>query len=181
MMSPFEPIGDRARWRILYDMLQLVPTNGILTYDRMAEALDLHPESDRHIIQMAMRRAAREHEVVDKRAVDVVPNKGYRVVTAPEHMGLARRQQRRSSRALKAGHSKVVNVDLSNLDPEARKAFEVVARAFAAQMDFNRRIDIRQRRLEEALSTIDERHVRSEEEIAELRRRLEQLEQRNQD
>ncbi len=176
-MSPFESIGDRARWRLVYeDILVKKPVGGIVTYDEMGEALDLDPEGDRHAIQMAMRRAARELEQVDKHAVDAVPNKGYRIIEAVEHMQLARRQQRKSHHALQAGHSKVVNVDLTALDPETRQAFEVVARAFAAQMDFNRRIDIRQRRLEGALSTILERHDRSEEEIAALKERLERLE-----
>jgi hypothetical protein len=175
-MPPFEPVGDRPRWQVVYELLRQTETNDVLTYDTMGAALGLHPDADRHPIQMAMRRAAREHEQVDKRAVEAVPNKGYRVVRPPEHMQLARRQQRRSTRALRSGHSKVVNVDLSGLDPDTRQAFEVVARAFAAQMDFNRRMDVRHRRLEEALTSMDQRHERSEEEIAELRRRLERLE-----
>lgn len=175
-MAAFQPSGEQARWRTLYDLLQSTPVDGMLTYKRMAEALDLHPEDDRHAIQMAMRRAARELEEHDKHAVDVVPNHGYRVVKAPEHMMLAKRQQRRSSRALKRGHSKVTNVDLSQLDPDTRQAFEVVARAFAAQMDINRRLDIGQRRLKESLDSMTQRQDRSDEEIRRLRERLDRLE-----
>lgn len=175
-MAAFRPLADQARWRTVYEMLCKTATDSVLTYEAMGDALGLDPEVDRHQIQMAMRRAAQEHEENDKRAVDAEPNQGYRVVRAPEHMQLARRQQRRSARALRSGHSKVVNVDLAGMDTDTRQAFEVVARAFAAQMDFNRRIDVRQRRLEDALSSMDQRHERSEEEIAELRRRLEALE-----
>lgn len=175
-MPPFEPVGELPRWRVLYDLLVLVPTDGILTYDRMAEALGLDAATDRHAIQMAMRRAARELLEQDRRAVDVVPNRGYRVVKAPEQMTLAKRQQRRSSRALKRGHDQVTHVDLSQLDPDTRGAFEVVARAFAAQMDINRRLDIGQRRLREAVESVTERQDRSDEEIARLRERLERLE-----
>lgn len=176
-MSPFEPLGTRSRWRIIYeDVLTTRDHGSVVTYAELGKALDLDPDDDRHTIQMAVRRAAREYEEEDKRALDAVPNVGYRVVQAAEHMALARRQQRRSHRALRAGKSKVDNVDLAALDPEARKAFEVVARAFAMQMDFNRRMDIRQKRLEDTTKAVTERQDRSDAEIARLRERLERLE-----
>lgn len=175
-MNAFLPTGDTARWRVLYELLRATEIDGVLTYDQMAAALNLDPVTDRHSIQMAMRRAAKEHEEVDKRSIDVVPNTGYRVVQPRENLGLARRQQRRSNRALARGHSKAVNVDLSSLDPETRKALEMVGRAFAVQMEFNRRTDVRQARLEEALATVNRRVERSEEEYAELKARLERLE-----
>jgi len=177
-MSPFDPIGDRARWRIVYDdILVHKPVNGIVTYEEMGEALALHPDDDRQAIQMAMRRAAQELEEIDKHAVDSVPNKGYRIVEAVEHMQLARRQQRKSRTALRSGRSKVVNVDMSGMDPEVRKAFETMAVAFSMMMDLNRRFTVRQDRLEKVVSSIVERHDRSEGEIAALKARLERLEQ----
>lgn len=177
-MSPFDPIADRARWRIVYeDILVHKPINGIITYLEMAEALGLHPDDDRHAIQMAMRRAARELEEVNKHAVDSIPNKGYRIVEAAEHMQLARRQQGRSRTALRSGRSKVVNVDVTSMDPAVRKSFETMAVAFGMMMDLNRRFNVRQDRLEQAVSSIAERHARSDKEIAELRARLDRLEQ----
>lgn len=175
-MATFEPVGSQARWRVVYELLRNTETDSILTYEELGKALDLDPTDDRHAIQMAMRRAALEHEEVDKRAIDAVPNVGYRIVQPPEHVMLARRQQKRSSRALARGYSKAVNVDLSKLDPETRRVVEVIARGFAMQMDFNRRTDVRQKRLEEALATVSRRIERTEEEHAALRARLERLE-----
>lgn len=175
-MSPFEPAGDTARWRVLYDLLAERTIGDILTYDAMAAALDLDPLKDRHTIQVAMRRAAKELERENKHAVEAVKNTGYRIVEPEEHLRLARQQQRKSSRALVRGHSKVVNVDLSGVDPEVRNAFQVVASAFAMQMEFNRRTDIRQKRLEESLDAVREKSTRTDEEVAELRARLERLE-----
>jgi len=176
-VSPFNPIGDVARWRTLYALLVTVPTDGVLTYEDMAGALDLHPGDDRHTIQMAVRRAAKEHEAKDKRAIESVPNVGYRVVQVQEHLRLARSQQKRAGKALVRGHSKVVNVDFNDMPAEIRKSFETVAHAFAMQMDFNRRFDVRQRRLEDTLSAFTERSQRTESEVAELRERLARLEQ----
>lgn len=176
MTTPFEPIGDTARWRVLYhELLKSTSHGDLITYDAMGNMLDLDPEADRHAIQMAVRRAARELLEADKLALDAVPNQGYRVVQASEHMELARRQQRRSHRALSRGHKTVVNVDFSGMEPEVRKAFDVMASAFAMQMDFNRRIDVRQRNLESATKAVTARQDRTEEELAELRERLDRI------
>jgi len=178
-MSPFEPAGETARWRILYAALQERSVDDVITYETMAELLELDPADDKHTIQVAMRRAAIELEKVDKHAVEAVVNVGYRIVEPEEHLRLAKGQQRRSSRALARGQSKVVNVDLSNVDPEVRQAFQVVASAFAMQMEFNRRTDIRQKKLEESLDAVRETSTRTEEEVAELRERLDRLERRD--
>ena len=175
-MTPFEPVKEVARWRILYELLKPAQVNDVITYEQMGEALELDPRKDRHVIQMAMRRAAKEFERVNKHAVDSVKNVGYRVVQPVEHLHLARKQQRKAGRALESGHSKAINVDFNEVDGETRKAFEVVARAFAMQMDFNRRFDVRQKRLEEVVESVEARTNRSEEEIAELKRRLARLE-----
>lgn len=175
-MSPFEPAGETARWRILYELLSGCDVDQVVTYEQMAEALELDATADRHMMQVAMRRAAIELEKVDRHAVEAVINVGYRVVEPEEHLRLAKGQQRKSSKALARGHSKVVNVDLSDVDPEVRKAFQVVASAFAMQMEFNRRTDVRQKKLEDALDSVREKSVRTDEEVAELRARLERLE-----
>jgi hypothetical protein len=176
-VSPFVPAGEQARWRIIYGLLQPLQVDDVLKYETIGAALDLDPVADRHTIQMSMRRAAREYEVEDSRALDTIPNVGYRVVATPEHLVLARRQQKRAGRALARGHSKVIHVDLAHVDPEVRTAFQVVAQAFAMQMDMNRRLTGRQDKLERAVKDIAGRSERSESEVAELRARLERLEQ----
>lgn len=179
-MNAFKPIGEQARWRIVYGLLRKAATGSVVTYEAIGGALALDPDNDRHAIQMAMRRAAREHEVEDRRAVDVVPNEGYRVVEAREHLTLARRHQKKASRSLARGQSKAVHVDLSGVDPDVRHALEVTAQAFALQMDFNRRFAVRQSRLEQAVQEITgvqaEDRQRSEAEVAKLRERIERLE-----
>jgi hypothetical protein len=176
-VTPFVPKGEQARWRIIYGLLRKLTVDDVLSYEQIGEALELDPIADRHTIQMAMRRAARELETEDKHAIDVIPNQGYRIVPAPEHLVLAKRQQKRAGKALARGHSKVVNVDLEGVDPQIRTALQVVAQAFAMQMDMNRRLSGRQDKLERAVKEIAGRSERSEGEVAELRARLERLEQ----
>ena len=177
---PFQPIGEQARWRTIYRMLRQVPVNGILTYQQLGDALGLHPDNDRSTIQSAFRRASWEHEQADNRSTDAIPGTGYRIVEVPENLGLARRQQKRSSRALVRGHSKAIHVDLNGAEPQVRRALEIIGQGFALQMDFNHRFDVRQGRLEQAISEITDTQVldrkRTDEEIADLRDRLRRME-----
>lgn len=181
-MSPFKPARERARWRLIYEMLAARKVGDVLTYDEMGEALELDPVKDRTVMQLAMRRAAQELETVNKHAVDAITNKGYLIVQPEEHLGLAKRHQRRASKQLVRGHSKVTNVDFNGMEPETRKAFEVVAHAFAQQREFISRIDVRQKDLEEAVAAVtrqtEEQAQRTDEEIEELRARLRRLEEK---
>lgn len=175
-MDHFKPKGSRARWKPVYELLQNTNTNDVLTYDEIGKVLELDPLTDRMAIRSALYRAAKELEEVDKRAVTVVPNRGYRVAEPKEHVVLARKQHKRSTKALQRGHSKAVNVDMSKLDPEARKALEIVASAFAQQMDFNKRMERRLTERDQVLDSIVEKQERSEEQSSEVLQRLRELE-----
>lgn len=175
-MGNFEPAGERARWKYLYELLCCTNDGDVVTYQEMADALEMDPEADRQAIRGAWYRAAKEHEEVDKRAVEVVPNRGYRIVAPKEHLELARKQQKRSSRALVKGQSKVVNVDLSKVDGQTRRAFEVVAQMMAAQMDFSRRAEKKLADHEELIGTLVEAKERTDAERDEIKERLERLE-----
>ena len=110
-----------------------------------------------------------------------MPNEGYRVVKAGEHLDLAKRHGRKAGKSLRRGHSKAVNVDLSEVeDPEVRRALELTAQAFSLQMDFNRRFAVRQEQLEATVREITDTQAadrqRSADEVAKLQERIERLE-----
>jgi hypothetical protein len=177
-MSPFEPAGDQARWRILYELLRPIQPDGVLSYEEMAEALSLDPVADKTTIQLAIRRAARELERRDKRAIDPVRNVGYRVVQAPEHLDLAERHQRKAKNSLVRSNSKVQNVDYNELDLTSRQAFELVGRALTWQLQQMKHLDLRQRNLEEALESVTKGVHRTETDVAQHDERLAWLERR---
>lgn len=181
MNAPFVPLGEQSRWKTAYEVLTRHVAGDIVTYVELGEALDLDPGKDRHTIQMALRRAAKEFEEHDLHALDSIPNTGYRIVEPPEHLTLARGQQKRSSKALMRGQSNVVNVDFTGMDPEIRKAFEVTAHAFGSMIDMQRRMYKRQSDIETALTETGKRQDRSEEEVQELKDRLARLEQQPED
>lgn len=175
-MSPFEPAGERARWRMLYDLLLAKDLDDTLTYEEMAQATDLEYPGDKTKIQLAFRRAAKEFETENNHAAESIPNVGYRIVLPSEHLRLARTHERKSGRSLMRGQSKVVHVDLNGMEPEIKRAFEITARAFAVLIDYSRRLDSRQSRVEQALDSMAVRQDRSDDEVAELRLRLARLE-----
>lgn len=177
-MSPFQPAGAEARWRTLYRLLVNVPVGGMLTYGEMAAALSLDPVRHRSALNVAMRRAAVELEQEDKRAVEVVRDEGHRVVDVAGQLRLAKAHGRKAGTQLEMAYSKATNVDLTNVDPEVRKGFEVLAQGFAQQMEINRRLVARQRRTERALDAVSVHAERTAGEVAELARRLEALEKR---
>jgi hypothetical protein len=177
-MNPFEAVGEVARWRTVYSLFQASSIGKVIKYETIADALELHHVDDRHAIQMATRRAAKEYLRNDSRAVEAVKNVGYRVVEPEEHLRLAQGQQKKSRKALVRGHDTAVHVDLNGMEPEVRKAFDVTARAFSTLLEYNRRLDTRQKHLESALNAIVNRQDRSEDDITDLKNRLAKLEAR---
>ena len=177
-MALFEPKGSKSRRRIIFDVLHLHEEGDLVTYQELADALELDSDEDRVKIQAAVRAAARDLLQEDMLALEPVTNEGYRIVTAEEHLRLARRFQRSSSRALVRGHAVVSWVDYNQLSPDVRALAEVTAQAFAMQIDFNRRIDVRQSRLEQAMMAVAIKTNDTAENVTELRERLARLEAR---
>ncbi len=173
-MSPFEPLdGSVARWRMVHEQLRTMAVGDVFTYAALSELLDLN---DRHAIQSVVRRAAKEFEKADKHALAAVPNVGYRIVEADEHVRLARTHQAKSSRSLVRSRSKVSNVDYNDMSPEVRAVAEAMVRALSMQMEFNRRMDIRQSKLEEVVESVAVRTNATEDAVKELKDRLARLE-----
>jgi len=176
-MVPFEPAGEQARWRTVYALLVELKVGETLTYQAMAEALELDVETDRHALQMAMRRAAKELEIEHRHAVAPEPNVGYRVVEVEQHLVLAKQHQRRAGKSLVRAHSKVANVDLTGAEPNVVTAVQVLASALSMQMEMSRRLSVRQDRLEAVVDEMQGRSSRTDAEVAKLQARLDKLEQ----
>lgn len=171
----FAPIGETSRRKVVLDVLRSHEENDVVTYGELSEALGVD-DSDRRIIQKAVHAASKELLSVDKRALEAVPNEGYRIVTAEEHIRLAQKIQRKSTKQLVRGQQVVTKVDYNQMTPEARTLAELMARAFSAQIEFNSRLDVRQRRLADAVEAVSVRQDRSDSEVAALKSRLERLE-----
>lgn len=179
-MSPFTPSGEQSRWRIVYDILLTCNIGDLVTYESLGRALDLfwNPGGDRHLIQMAVRRAAREYLEQEKRALEVVRNEGYRVTEATERPRLVRKHSAKLKRTMQRGHDLAVHVDYSGLDMEARRLLENAAATFYAQMQVTKALLRRQARLDEALTHVATKQERSDSEMEQMRERMADLERR---
>lgn len=177
-MRPFEPIGDQARWRTIYEMFCDAAVGDVVSYSAIAAALDVKLPQEMAKLYPAITRAAREHEVQDDRVIEMVRGRGCRIVEPAEQLRLARVHEKKARKSLARGHSKVVHVDFNGMDPDTRKAFEIVAGAFARQMDINARTARRQAELDEALRKITTQQQHTSGEVSELKARLARLERR---
>jgi hypothetical protein len=175
-VSNFEPKGDEARWKIIYPILQGAAIDEVVTYDELGEALSLDPVADRVLIQGVMCVASRKLLRNEDRAVENVRNKGYRIVRPAEQFSLAQKAQKKAKRTLKHGHDLVVHVNYNGMESEDRRRIETGAQLIAAQLAFNRRVDLRLRDHDKALNAIANRQDRTDDESAALRDRVERLE-----
>jgi hypothetical protein len=177
--EPFQPLGELARWRKLVEVFSGVDRGTTLTYDDLAQALELDPVKDRKAIRAAVRQAVPALSKGHDRSLVAVRSVGYRVVLPDEHVDLAGRQQRKSRKALVRAQTHVDHVDLSGLSEEGRRIVHAAASALAWQQAQIRRLDLRQKDLEGAVSSITTRVERTEAEhdarLAELERKIAEL------
>lgn len=174
MTAAFEPAdGVEARWKKVYHWLKGRPVGAVLTY---AVLEDMFPGLDRGSLQSVIRRAAKELLEKDKRGLRNLRGEGYRVVDPSEHVQIARWHQERSMKSLGRGLNVVKNVDYNGMPQDVRQLTEATARALSMQMQFNRQMDVRQRKLEEVVETTVDRTEANERQIEELKARLARLE-----
>ena len=168
MSEMFRPLGERARWRVIYELLQRATIGETVTYEQMAEALGLDAGRHRHALQMAARRAILELARVDRHEANPVRNVGYRIVEHREILSMTRSRNRRAGRQLVRGQVTAQAVDLNMVDEETRKGLETLARGLAAQAEINRAVGARLKRHEQIMSGLDGRLETLEERLRRL-------------
>lgn len=152
---PFKPKGDTAQWRTVYDLFKGTPVNDTITYDTLADALNLNPKTNRPRIQAAARKAAERLLKSDARAVENVPETGYRIVTATQQIPLAGKQIERAGNALDKGQDLTENVRLDELSTEEQQIVRSMTLGFAQVAQWARQINRRVGDHEDRLSDIE--------------------------
>jgi len=147
----FESRGDKAEWRLVYEELLVNADYGqIITYTELAEVLerDIH---DRQRLRAPIARARRELGNLRSMWLVAVPNVGYRVIQANEHVSVAddhkHRGQRQFSRMLDVSRA----TNLSRLNPEELAVWDNQNRINAFLVTVVRSHESRIRRIEEVL------------------------------
>ena len=147
----FQPVGEKSRRALVLEALRDAEVGEVVSYEKLSEKLRT---TDRSLIQAAVNAAKKEFGKVDLRAVKAVPNEGYRIVAAREHMDLAKVHQSKARKQLVKSKDLVVRVDYNALTPAEQKMAQAMGYMLAQQADFMRRYDIRHKNLERALEAI---------------------------
>jgi hypothetical protein len=147
-MSAFQPKHLVPQWQLVLDLLEPLDVNDVLTYAQLNKALGVE---DFRKNRAPLYRAAQEWGASHHRALEPVPTVGYRVVDAFEHETLARRQHKKSRRALGRGRTLLHNADRTRLAPGEVARFDAMEQTLSRHEDMIRRLDNRQARTEELL------------------------------
>lgn len=152
---PFLPKGETAQWRVIYRLLKDTKVGETVTYQTLAAAIEVNEGTDRHRVQDAARKAGRHLLQVDDRAIEVVPEVGYRVVEAPRQIAMAGNQMERASRSLDRGHELTTHIRMDELSPQERQVVQAMALGFAQVAEWARQIGRRVEDHEGRLSDIE--------------------------
>lgn len=160
----FKPAGEKARWKIVYELFQQAQYGDLLNYWELGAALGLNArnDKDKHMIQMAVRRATIQLERIEGRTTQSVRGRGYQIAKPGEHLGIGRARNKRAGRQLDRGEKVANGVDLNLVDDETRKALMVLARGFQVQKEVNRRVMDTQQRHGRAIDLLFQRVERLE-------------------
>jgi hypothetical protein len=155
MTALFTPkrLDGIAEWRIVYEMAQRLSPGETITYDTLAEALDID-SSNRSPIYKAVGRANKELRRHDYRSLEPVATVGYRVLLATEHVLQSRRYVKQGRRRISTGLEVVEATDLSRLSGIERQQTVALSMVLQGMCQAISHLDQRQRRTEVALSKV---------------------------
>lgn len=162
-MKPFQPSREdgRSDRTVVFSLMQNAEPNTVFSYDRLQQALSVGTDRaiDRRTVGTAVRAANKKLLSEQRRSIVVIPNVGYRVVEAKEHMtlGLARRD--RSEVQLAAGFEVLKQTRIEELDEPERSLHRgqlmIMAALYDAIRTTRKRQDVQDRVIEDLLQRID--------------------------
>lgn len=150
MRAPFEPIGDRPQWQMVYDAMSDLDIGDVLTYQSIAEALGADKFNPNH--RAPFYKAANVWGEEHSRAFMAVQRVGYRVVEPAEHEVMARDKHKRSRRQLRKGLEVIHRADRSKLPPDVVARFDSLEHTISRHADALRTLRTRQQRSETAIA-----------------------------
>lgn len=176
MNTPFQPsrADGRSDRQVIYDLVHTAHPGATYTYTELRDALQAGVDKpiDRPRIYAAVRQAnttlLREHS----RYLSVVPNVGYRIIRADEHLPVSLQKKDRAQQHLRRGIDLLRHARLDELTQAQRTLHEgqlmILSGIYQAVQDSERRHD--------RAETLIEDLIKSSREIQE---RLDRLENRD--
>lgn len=171
--KPFEPLGERAKWEEVYDLLQNLQPDEVLTYQRVVEVTGLDLREDRGPLY----DARRHFEERESRTLEAVPNVGYRVVFADEHARLAQQHAKKAGRQYRKAKRKVKYVREVELTTDAQRAELADLRARVGSLEQHARWSSKKlAKADEAIKGLGKRTSRVETASEKLQRKMAAME-----
>jgi len=148
MTAPFTPKGDLPEWRLIYELLlDGAEYDDVITYDDLDQALG----RDFRARRGPLYRARVELGVQRHRWLEAVPNRGYRVIQAREHLRVVHGHKQRARGQYRRMLTVSAATDLSQLTAKELEAFDAQARINATLVAFAFSHEQRLGRIEEIL------------------------------
>jgi len=110
-------------WRELYDTYKETEYDTIITYDQLSKTIGFNILEKRYIIE-AFKRVMLH---MNNKALENIPNKGYRVVRPNEHSRLAAREVKRAERRVRKGVELSLYVDFEKLNQREQALLTLIA------------------------------------------------------
>lgn len=147
-MTPFEPKGDVAEWRAIFDLIKDKKPDDVIPLEDIEDALGRSLGSNRGPVY----RAIKELEKSQYRTLATVRGVGYRVARPEEHLDLGLSHSRSARKQLRRGLQRAEATNRGELEPVAAarlEAFEAttsrlvqfIGRMAVAVDDHAKRID----------------------------------------
>jgi DNA-binding winged helix-turn-helix (wHTH) protein len=124
MSTLFEPKGEVAEWRLIFDhLLSGAEFGDVITYDQLADVLEKSVEEVKRT-RHAIYRARKEFGEQRRRWLVALPGRGYRVIQAVEHLSVANQHKSKARRQYESALTVSNVTDLSRLTGEQLASFD---------------------------------------------------------
>lgn len=172
MRSPFEPVGEKARWEPVYALFKGRSVGDLITYEQLTKATGVDFKINRH----GLSKAVRLLEEREQRTIVCVRNQGYAIAPASAHETLAKARRKRAKTQIKRAVSLATNVKKAELTPEQLKRLEDTEVTLRAHSDMLGRVERRVERQELTLKAVRRDTKAATASNAELTERMQRLE-----
>jgi hypothetical protein len=127
MTIPFLPsrADGRSDRQVVYELVKDAEPERLFYFEEIAEALQSGVDTpiDKPRIYRAVKQGGRTLQQRERRALQVVKGRGYRVLRANEHMSVARQRESSARRQMKAGLEILKNVREDELTSAERSLY----------------------------------------------------------
>lgn len=148
--TPFQPKGDVAEWRMVYDHARTLNPGDLITYTELAAILG-RPDDEPDKLRGPVYRAAKELQRNDLRTFINVKCEGYRIAYPNEHGVLACTHKDKSRTQIGKAIGILRGTDKNGLDAEERKQHDRIESTVLRIDDAVRQIDRRTEKVQQAL------------------------------